>query len=70
MGARYQRRGRYGELRETVHMDQPHRVDAAVPNILESEPNIGLFQGKVSVTFTCYILLCLGTYNYKDVVAQ
>lgn len=49
MGARH-RRGRNGELRKTVHMDKPHGVDAAVPNILESEPDIRLFQGKVSVT--------------------
>lgn len=42
MGAR-ERRARNGELLQTVHMDQPYSLDAVAADILEDEPDIGLF---------------------------
>lgn len=39
---------RDGELLQAVHLDQPHATDAAPTDLLENEPDFGLFQGKVS----------------------
>lgn len=56
MGARVGRRQRNGQLLQAVHMDQPHGADAALPDILESEPDLRLLDWKVS-THSSYLHL-------------
>lgn len=65
VGARDGRRRRNGELLQAVHMDQPHGADAALPDILESEPDFGLLHGKVSWTPT-YLLSSYWEYIIGD----
>lgn len=63
MGARVGRRQRNGQLLQAVHMDQPHGADAALPDILESEPDLRLLDWKVSTQSSYLHLRILSVIN-------
>lgn len=44
-------------------MDQPHAVDAAGANVLESQSNIGLFQTKVSTLYVTCTYVSLSNFG-------
>lgn len=44
------RRGRNGELLQALYLGQSHRAHAALPDILEGQPDHRLLYGEVSTT--------------------